>query len=97
MKEAPISIGLTSTGGHYKFPTDDPAALENALPNTVLGTIIARDPDAEAKLTFQLDDSAGGRFKLDSSPAKCSAVKGVPVSNASISQVIFLKFIKNDH
>ena len=80
VKEAPVSFSLTSSGSQQRFATNKPVIAENAAPNTVLGTIVARDPDAGAKLSFQLDDSAGGRFKLESNPVKCSAVTKVPVS-----------------
>ena len=103
VKEAPVSFSLTSAGSQQTFATNKPTIAENAVRNTVLGTIVARDPDAGAKLSFQLDDSAGGRFKLESNPVKCSAVTGVPVSvlvifksigNISTCHKLFVSFPK---
>ncbi|XP_065191306.1 protein dachsous-like isoform X1 [Sycon ciliatum] len=64
-KEAPVSIQFTSTGAQTSFGTNSPTIKENAVKNTVVGTIVASDPDLNAKLTFSLDDNAGGRFALD--------------------------------
>jgi ELWxxDGT repeat protein len=40
---------------------------EHSLPGTVVGTLTASDPDPGDILTYELIDSAGGRFRLDGS------------------------------
>lgn len=80
VKEAPVSLQITSTAGQQSFTKNKPSISENSVTNSILGTVIAQDPDANAKLTFQLDDTAGGRFKFDSSSrVLCTAVTGVKV------------------
>ena len=70
------------TGAQTSFATNSPTIKENAVKNTVVGTIVASDPDLNAKLTFSLDDNAGGRFALDSaSNVVCKAASASdPVS-----------------
>jgi ELWxxDGT repeat protein len=72
------TYNLTSTGGSDFFlfkcprpnsvPTDiglAPATVqENSLPGTLVGQLTASDPDPEESFTYELLDSAGGRFQL---------------------------------
>ena len=77
---APVSLDITSTGSGRSFTKNSPSVPENSLKGTVLGTVVASDPDANAKITFQLDSNAGGKFKLDSSHlVVCSPTTGVKV------------------
>ncbi|XP_065192577.1 cadherin-23-like [Sycon ciliatum] len=66
VKEAPVAIQVTSAGAQLTFGTNNPTVNENSVRNTVVGTVVASDPDHNAVITFSLDDNAGGRFKLDS-------------------------------
>jgi len=68
--DAPFSIQITSTNGQVNFPVDRPRVKENSKLNTVIGTVVALDPDINQALIFKLDDDAGGQFALDDQP-KC--------------------------
>lgn len=74
---------LIRSGGQQPFPVNSPSVRENSLVNTVVGTFVAQDSDANAKLTFSLDSSAGGRFKV-TAVAHCYSVTAVPVCEETI-------------
>ena len=48
--------------------------FENATTGTVVGTLLARDADANQYLQFRLDDDAEGDFSLNSSTSQCQSV-----------------------
>ena len=71
---------FTSKDGQLPFKKDSPEVEENSNPDTVVGTILAYDPDYYQNMTFRLDDNAGGRFKL-SPNVTCSQTSGTMVRN----------------
>ena len=78
VNEAPVYIAITSRGGQLPFSQDDPCVKENSPKGTtIVGTLEALDQDAVQKLTFELDNDAGGRFALGSSPV-CQPVTNSP-------------------
>ena len=74
VNEPPVSVTFTSTGGQQKFSNDAPAVAENTDKGTRVGTLVAYDADAKETLAFSLDDSAGGRFALQTSAMSCESV-----------------------
>ena len=47
---------------------------ENSFDDTVIGTVVADDYDANESLSFFIDDSAGGLFRLGATTS-CSRVQ----------------------
>ena len=80
VNEAPISINITSQGGQLSFPDGHAQIRENSASGTKIGTLEAFDYDAEQNLTFNLDDDAGGKFKL-ASRANCQSITNIPGVN----------------
>ena len=72
VNEAPVSIDFTSVGGQLSFADNKPRVKENSVKGTVVGTLEAHDPDLTQTLKFKLDDTAGGRFSLDTKKATCT-------------------------
>ena len=66
---------LNNLGAAQSFPQNNAMVNENSLPNTVVGTFIAVDGDANAKLNFSLANS-GGKFKVTTT-GSCSPVSKV--------------------
>ena len=78
VNEAPVHVNMTSQGGQLAFPKGAPRVNENSpRGSTVVGTVEALDQDAVQTLAFKLDDDAGGRFALGSSPV-CQRVTNLP-------------------
>ena len=72
LNQGPTNIQLTGPGD------TSPVVVENASANTLIGTLLATDPDASDAITYQLLDSAGGRFKLAG-----SALNQIAVANGT--------------
>lgn len=49
---------------------------ENGLDGTVVGTVVADDPDSGDSLTYSLSDDAGGRFAIDSTTGVITVADG---------------------
>ena len=64
---------------------------ENSLDGTVFGTVVADDYDANESLSFFIDDSAGGLFRLG---ANTSCIK---VQNRTVGYIhyLFRSYIAN--
>lgn len=77
VNEAPININITSQGGQLAFPDGNAQIRENSATGTVIGKLQALDHDAVQTLTFKLDDDAGGKFTLGSSPS-CQTITNIP-------------------
>ena len=71
-----------AAGSALTYAVDTPTIKESSLLNTVLGTVYAKDADANAKLTYTLDNNAGGRFAIDTKTTHCSVLTGTPVSRS---------------
>ena len=80
VNEAPININITSQGGQLSFPEGHARIRENSAIGTKIGTLEALDHDAVQSLTFNLDDDAGGKFKLGSR-ASCQSISSIPGVN----------------
>ena len=88
--EPPASIVFTSSGGKKVFANNTPICDENLARGTGVGTLVAYDPDAGAKLVWGLDNSAGGRFSAKTKGASCTPVN-VNVSLFPLARAIFLR------
>jgi hypothetical protein len=60
-----FSIALTDTNEAPTAKEDSLEVEENAAVGTLVGRLIASDPDAGDRLAFGLTDNAGGRFAID--------------------------------
>jgi VCBS repeat-containing protein len=60
-----FSIALTDTNEAPTAKEDRLEVAENATAGTLVGRLIASDPDAGDRLTYGLTDNAGGRFAID--------------------------------
>ena len=74
VNEPPLNVAFTSTNGQQQFLKDAPTVDENTAKGTRVGTLVAYDADAKEMLAFSLDDSAGGRFSLETSALLCTPV-----------------------
>ena len=63
--DAPTNLALSSS-----------SVVEHATNGTTVGTVTPSDPDAGETFTFQLTDSAGGRFAIDSTTGQITVVDG---------------------
>ena len=89
VNEAPISINITSQGGQLSFPDGHAQIRENSASGTKIGTLEAFDYDAGQNLTFNLDDDAGGKFKL-ASRANCQSITNNPGVNTKCTTDLLL-------
>ena len=89
VNEAPISINITSQGGQLSFPDGHAQIRENSASGTKIGTLEAFDYDAGQNLTFNLDDDAGGKFKLGSQ-ANCQSITNIPGVNTKCTTDLLL-------
>ena len=76
VNKAPVNITVTDSGGQLTFPNNNPRILENSVKNTVVGTVVVYDQDANEQLTLMLDDDAGKRFALSTTHPRCVAFQG---------------------
>ena len=89
VNEAPININITSQGGQLSFPEGHARIRENSAIGTKIGTLEALDHDAVQSLTFNLDDDAGGKFKLGSR-ASCQSISSIPGVNTKCKTDLML-------
>ena len=87
VNEAPVNLNLTSQAGQLSFPAGSPRVNENSVSGTTLGTLEALDQDSVQKLTFKLDNDAGGKFVLGPTPT-CQHVTNIPGYNTKCTTVI---------
>lgn len=62
--EQVVSVTVTEENDAPTGVTGDLAAPEDAVNGSAVGTVVAQDPDSSS-FTYQLLDSAGGRFAMD--------------------------------
>jgi hypothetical protein len=90
VNEAPVSIDFLSTSGQLSFPDNKPQIKENSVKGTVVGTLAAYDADSVQKLTFKLDDTAGGRFALSTKTLSC-----VPITQTNSKTKCTIRVLVN--
>ena len=89
VNEAPSRTNITSQGGQLSFPNGHAQIRENSAFGTKIGTLEAFDYDARQNLTFNLDDDAGGNFKL-ASRANCQSIANIPGVNTKCTTDLLL-------
>ena len=89
VNEAPSRINITSQGGQLSFPDGNAQIRENSASGTKIGTLEAFDYDALQTLIFNIDDDAGGKFKLGSR-ANCQSITNIPEVNTKCTTDLLL-------
>ena len=72
MNESPFNMTFTSQDSQTQFPTNAPSVKENSPVDTVVGTVIVYDQDANQNVRWSLDDGGSGVFNYSHGP--CSQV-----------------------
>ncbi|XP_062500740.1 protocadherin gamma-A10-like [Corticium candelabrum] len=86
--EPPVEFKFSATGGQLSFPDDKAKIGENAVKNTVVGTIVVYDQDANEQLTLKLDDNAGRRFALSTMKPQCITVNTLSAKTKCEAQLL---------
>ena len=89
VNEAPDRVNITSQGSQLSFPDGHAQIRENSASGTKIGTLEAFDYDAMQNLTFNLDDDAGGKFKLGSR-ANCQSITNITGVNTKCTTDLLL-------
>ena len=89
VNEAPSRMNITSQGSQLSFQDGHAQIRENSAPGTKIGTLEAFDYDAGQNLTFNLDDDAGGKFKLGSR-TNCWSITNIPGVNTKCTTNLLL-------
>ena len=89
VNEAPDRVNITSQGSQLSFPDGHAQIRENSASGTKIGTLEAFDYDAVQNLTFNLDDDAGGKFKLGSR-ANCQSITNITGVNTKCTTDLLL-------
>ena len=87
VNEPPVTIIFKDKNGQLSFGDNSPRVSENSRLKTAVCIVEAHDEDAAQKLTFSLDDDAGGLFQVEKSGI-CSSTNLIAVNRILVTLVL---------